>query len=70
MVRYVKGDDVDLATGGEGREWERDTDIGYVIQSGALKNLGILVRNSTVRSNYRSDVNESRLILNYSLALF
>lgn len=70
MVRYVKGDDVDLATGGEGREWERDTDIGYVVQSGPLKNLGVLVRNSTVRSNYRSDVNESRLILNYTLALF
>lgn len=70
MVRYVTGDDVNLANGREGREWERDTDIGYVIQSGALKNLGILVRNSTVRSNYRSDINESRLILNYSLALF
>jgi len=70
MVRYVKGDNVTTVGGFEGQEWERDLDIGYVIQSGPLKNLGILVRNATARSNYRSDVNENRLILNYTLALF
>ncbi|VVN68690.1 OprD family porin [Pseudomonas fluorescens] len=70
MVRYVKGDNVTTVGGFEGQEWERDLDIGYVIQSGPLKNLGILARNATARSNYRSDVNENRLILNYTLALF
>ena len=70
MVRYVKGDNVTTVGGFEGQEWERDLDIGYVIQSGPLKNVGILARNATARSNYRSDVNENRLILNYTLSLF
>ncbi|WP_223513427.1 OprD family porin [Pseudomonas sp. GL-R-26] len=70
MVRYVKGDNVKTVGDFEGQEWERDLDIGYVIQSGPLKNVGILARNATARSNYRSDVNENRLILNYTLSLF
>jgi hypothetical protein len=70
MVRYVKGDNVKTVGNFEGQEWERDLDFGYVIQSGPLKNVGILARNATARSNYRSDVNENRLILNYTLSLF
>uniref|UniRef100_UPI00397AC956 OprD family outer membrane porin n=1 Tax=Salmonella sp. SAL04281 TaxID=3159859 RepID=UPI00397AC956 len=39
MTRYVKGDNVELAgQSGEGREWERNTELQYVFQSGALKN--------------------------------
>lgn len=42
MTRYVKGDHADPATSSEeGREWERNTNIAYVFQSGALKNVGI-----------------------------
>lgn len=70
MVRYVQGDNVKTTGNFEGREWERDLDIGYVVQSGPLKNVSVLFRNAAVRSNYRSDVNENRLILNYTLALF
>jgi len=70
MVRYTKGDNVTTTGNFEGREWERDLDIGYVIQSGPLKNLGMISRNTAVRSNYRSDVNEQRFILIYTLALF
>lgn len=69
-LRYIKGDNVDTGRGFEGKDWERDLDIGYVIQSGALKGLGLRVRNVTARSNYRTDVNENRLILNYTLTLF
>ena len=65
-VRYIKGDNVDTGRGFEGEEWERDLDIGYVVQSGSLKGLGVKVRNVTARSNYRSDVDENRLIFNYS----
>jgi len=65
-VRYLKGDNVDTGRGFEGEEWERDLDIGYVVQSGALKGLGVKVRNVTARSNYRSDVDENRLIFNYT----
>ena len=70
MTRYVSGDNVNLAAGGEGEEWERDTDIAYVVQSGPLKNLGMKVRNATVRSNFGSDINETRVILSYTLALW
>jgi len=70
MTRYVSGDNVNLAAGGEGEEWERDTDIAYVVQNGPLKNFGMKVRNATVRSNFGSDINETRLILSYTLALW
>jgi hypothetical protein len=70
MTRYVSGDNVNLPAGGEGEEWERDTDIAYVVQSGPLKNLGMKVRNATVRSNFGSDINETRVILSYTLALW
>ena len=70
MTRYVSGDNVNLNSGGEGKEWERDTDIAYVIQNGPLKNVGMKVRNATVRSNFGSDINETRLILSYTLALW
>ncbi|WP_271408718.1 OprD family porin [Pseudomonas sp. Q1-7] len=69
-LRYIRGDNVDTGRGFEGEDWERDLDIGYVIQSGSLKGLGVRIRNVTARSNYRTDVNENRLILNYTLALF
>ncbi|MFZ6048921.1 OprD family porin [Pseudomonas sp. CR3202] len=69
-LRYITGDNVDTGKGFEGEDWERDLDIGYVIQSGSLKGLGVRVRNVTARSNYRTDIDENRLILNYTLALF
>lgn len=68
-VRYISGDNVDTGMGFEGREWERDLDIGYTVQSGALKDLNIRVRNVTARSNYRTDINENRLVFNYTWTL-
>lgn len=71
-VRYIKGDNVDAQAtnrGGpryEGEDFERDLDIGYTVQSGAFKGLGVRVRNVVARSNYRSDIDENRLIFNYS----
>lgn len=71
MTRYVSGDNVERGAGlSEGKEWERNTDIGYVVQSGPLKNLGLKVRNATVRSNFGSDMDETRVILSYTLALW
>ncbi|WP_339463464.1 OprD family porin [Pseudomonas sp. EA_105y_Pfl2_R69] len=71
-VRYIRGDNVDAQAtnrGGpryEGKDFERDLDIGYTVQSGPLKSLGVRLRNVTARSNYRSDIDENRLIFNYS----
>ncbi|QEU01796.1 OprD family porin [Pseudomonas oryzihabitans] len=73
FVRYVKGDNVAVAGGNGGnggKEWERDFDVSYVIQSGPLKNVGLRWRNAMVRSNFGPSVNDKRLIINYSLALF
>lgn len=70
MSRYVSGDNVRVAGSNGGKEWERNTDIGYVIQSGSLKNLGFKVRNATVRSNFGNDLDEIRLILSYTLPLW
>lgn len=71
MTRYLTGDNIDLGPNRpEGKEWERDTDIAYVIQSGPLKNFGLKWRNATVRStNFGSDIDENRLILSYSIPL-
>ncbi|HLD68728.1 MAG TPA: OprD family porin [Pseudomonas sp.] len=71
MTRYISGDNVDLGAGkSEGKEWERDTDIAYVFQDGPLKNLGIKLRNATVRSTFGNDLDENRLIVSYTLPLF
>ncbi|UVJ42126.1 OprD family porin [Pseudomonas sp. LS1212] len=76
-LRYVKGDDVDPANintskaaelralGEEGHEWERSTDITYVVQSGPLKNFSLRWRNATNRSNYADSADENRLIASY-----
>lgn len=75
-VRYIRGDNVDVQATNrngpryEGEDFERDLDIGYVVQSGPLKNVGVRLRNVTARSNYRSDIDENRLILSYTLSLF
>ena len=71
MTRYLSGDNVDRGAGlSEGKTLERNTDIGYVIQSGPLKNLGLKLRNATTRSNFLSDLDENRLIVSYSLPLW
>ncbi len=70
MSRYVSGDNVARGAANDGKEWERNTDLGYVVQSGPLKNLGVKWRNATVRSNFANDLDENRLILSYSLTLW
>lgn len=72
MTRYLSGDGIDLGAGRpDGKEWERDMDIGYVIQEGPLKNLGVKWRNATVRSShFGNDLDENRLIVSYTLALW
>jgi hypothetical protein len=69
MTRYVRGDQVDLASG-EGREWERNTDIAYAFSDGPLKNLKVTWRNATYRSSFVRDLDENRLILSYIVPLW
>lgn len=71
MTRYIKGSNIYMgANQSRGKEWERDTDIGYVFQDGALKGLGIKWRNATVRSDISvGKVDENRLIVSYTIPL-
>ncbi|WP_460078438.1 OprD family porin [Pseudomonas sp. H3_H05] len=70
MTRYITGDNVQRSAAGEGKEWERNTDIAYVVQDGTLKGLGLKWRNATVRSNFGNDLDENRLIVSYTMALW
>jgi hypothetical protein len=72
MTRYTDGRHVKTANVDNGSEWERDTDIAYVIQSGAFKDVSIRWRNLTFRSGngLSTAVDENRLILGYTLALW
>ncbi len=51
MSRYINGDNVSLANGGEGKEWERNSEFKYVVQSGTFKNVAVRLRNATYRSD-------------------
>lgn len=71
MTRYVKGENVDRGAGrSDGHEWERNTDIAYVMQSGPVKDLSMTVRNATYRSNMSNgNVDEIRLIVSYPYSI-
>jgi hypothetical protein len=70
MTRYVNGDNIKVTgSEAEGKEWERDSELKYVAQTGTFKDLSLRVRNATFRNNYERfarDVDETRLILSYN----
>ncbi|VVM68908.1 Porin-like protein NicP [Pseudomonas fluorescens] len=73
---YLRGDDIDTRAnsapaGNNASEWERDLTVGYVVPQGPLKNVGVMWKNATWRTNIpgvRSQ-DENRLILSYSIPL-
>lgn len=69
MVRYGHGENATTAAGRNGKEWERDTEVNYTFQSGALKNLNIRLNNATNRRSFNSDFDQTRLIVSYPLSL-
>jgi hypothetical protein len=66
---YLKGDNIQTASGQDASEWERDISLDYVIQSGTLKNLGFGWRNAMSRSEVARDQDQNRLIVSYSIPL-
>ncbi|MGV8783481.1 OprD family outer membrane porin, partial [Pseudomonas aeruginosa] len=52
MTRYVNGDHIRLANGDEGKEWERDIELKYIVQSGRFKDLSLRLRNATYRTDF------------------
>jgi hypothetical protein len=70
MNRYISGDNVHTASTTDGKEWGRETELAYVIQSGALKNLSMKWRNNSIRRDFSSnEFDENRLIFNYPLSI-
>ncbi|MCK9237997.1 MAG: OprD family porin [Thiopseudomonas sp.] len=73
MTRYVRGSKI--ASDGnrhQGKNWERDIDVRYVVQSGVAKDLSLHVRNATYRANDAAgnpDINEVRFIAEYPLSI-
>jgi len=70
MNRYISGQDVHTSAVTDGKEWVRETELAYVIQSGAFKDLSVKWRNSSIRRDYsNNEFDENRLIFNYPLSL-
>lgn len=69
MVRYGHGDNATTKQGTNGKEWERDTEIGYTVQSGSFKNLSLRVNNSTNRRTFNTDFDQTRVIISYPLSM-
>lgn len=87
MARYITGSHADGtnadvngaykgAFGSDGKEWERDLEVKYVVQEGPAKDLSFRVRHATWRSNNdmggfysagSSAVDEVRVITEYPL---
>lgn len=74
MTRYVNASNIETAAGNDGTQWERDTDIVYTLQDGALKGLRFHLRNTTFRASdvagtFGQNVDENRVIVSYTLPL-
>lgn len=62
---YIHGSHLNKRGGGA--EWERDIDMTYEIPG--VNGLTLRWRNATYRSDINRDIDENRLILNYTIAL-
>ena len=71
MNRYLSGDNVHTGTITDGKEWGRESEVQYEVQSGPLKKLLIRWRNSTMRRDYSASgsFDENRIILNYPISV-
>jgi len=83
IARYLRGTDIDGSKVGpgyaayqnirDGRHWERDFWLSYVVQSGPAKDLTFKVLHASHRANgdhtAEADIDELRLIVEYPLDL-
>ncbi|MDR7284284.1 hypothetical protein J2X84_003122, partial [Pseudomonas corrugata] len=70
MNRYISGDNIHTGTITDGKEWGRESELAYTLQSGPLKSLNVKWRNSTMRRDYsNNEFDENRIIINYPISL-
>lgn len=71
LYRYIDGSNVHFAGAvGDNDEIERSWELAYVIQSGPAKGVALRYRQGHYTSNYFRDVDEQRVNIDYTLALF
>lgn len=68
FLRYIKSHGARVGTVTDGEAFERDLDLAYSVQQGALKGLSLRLRNVTARANYRTDIDENRIIVQYNFS--
>ncbi|WP_043272746.1 OprD family porin [Pseudomonas sp. AAC] len=70
MTRYIRGSNVHTRDTSDGRERGRESELGYVVQSGPFKRLNLRLRNASIRRDFSSNAfDEYRLIVNYPFSL-
>ncbi|WEK07596.1 MAG: OprD family porin [Candidatus Pseudomonas colombiensis] len=76
-LRYVRGDHIELASlnAEDRKEREFQMELGYVVQSGPLKNVGLVARKSIYRNDFPAgaafrDENQTRFLVTYSLPIW
>lgn len=77
MLRYVNGDNIELPKlgGSNLSESEKDIEVSYVVQSGALKGVSLRVRHAWYRNDFLAqashrDDNELRVNIDYTWKLW
>lgn len=73
MICYVNGDYICLVNGDEGKEWECDIELKYIVQSGCFKDFSLCLCNVIYCIDFEClvcDVDEVCLIVSYNLLLF
>ncbi|MFB0704181.1 OprD family porin [Pseudomonas protegens] len=76
-LRYVRGGNIELSAfnASERKEREFQMELGYVLQSGPLKNLGLVARKSIYRNDFPAgaafrDENQTRFLVLYTLPIW
>ena len=71
LLLIISSDNGHTGTISDGKEWGRETELAYVLQSGTFKNLNLRVRNSTIRRDYSTnEFDETRVIVSYPVNIF
>ncbi|MGE7965037.1 OprD family porin [Pseudomonas sp. NPDC089918] len=70
MNRYISGDNVHTGAITDGKEWGRESELAYTVQSGALKSLNVKWRNATIRRDFSTnEFDENRIFISYPISL-
>jgi porin-like protein GalP len=72
MNRFIKGTGVHSGAIHDGEDRGFETELSYVVQSGAFKSLNLRLRTYTLRRDYgnTNSFNENRFIIQYPISIF